>query len=93
MKLLLPALFLLSSSFTHASYRRLEVPSNYNCQDIQNLVRQEGAVLVYQNPHLYDRFVVNGSYCLLSHRTKPGYVKARNTDYCLAGYLCRRFNP
>ena len=92
MKYFFCASLLLLSISSYAATRRLTFSPHFNCQEIQNLVRNEGAVIVYQTPAAYDRFVVNGSYCLLSQRTKPGYVKARNTDYCLAGYVCRNFN-
>jgi hypothetical protein len=85
------SLFLLSTN-TSAATRRLTYSPNFSCQEIQKLVRDESAVIIYQNPELYDRLVVNGSYCLLSQRTKPGYVKSRDTDSCLAGYVCRSFN-
>ncbi len=70
-------------------------PSSWTmtCAQAQNLVRQNGAVVMnygYSDRagYLYERFVSNHSYCGMREWAKRALVSTKDSSRCFIGYTC-----
>lgn len=59
------------------------------CGQVQQIVDTYGAVVLGTGPYTYDRYVRDGSFCLVGETTEPAWVPTRDTLQCPVGYLCR----
>lgn len=67
--------------------------SQMACQDAQALVAQEGHVVFYSSPFIYERFVASQDYCANRSSLSPAWIATADTDACFVGYTCGPYNP
>ncbi len=73
---------------TGASFARPDARA-MTCQQTQNLIRQQGAVVITTGQHTYERFVSRTGYCYHPEVRHITYISTRDTDQCPV-YNCER---
>lgn len=74
--------------FTTPAFAMYYTP-NMTCQEVQNTVKQNGAVILHTGRYTYDRFVAHRGYCQLGELTKAAWVSTLDEKSCWAGYKCK----
>ncbi|WP_320144913.1 hypothetical protein [uncultured Cohaesibacter sp.] len=60
---------------------------------LQQLVQDRGEVILTTGPDLFDRYVANGSKCLIGETTKRAYVPTADSSSAFIGYTCETSDP
>ena len=72
--------------------QRASTPS-MSCRAAASLVVRAGAVVLGTGPDLYDRYVVNESFCPIGSYGRPAFLPTRDNPQCLVGYYCSGMPP
>ena len=72
--------------------QRASTPS-MSCRAAASLVARAGAVVLGTGPDLYDRYVVNESFCPIGSYGRPAFLPTRDNPQCLVGYYCSGMPP
>lgn len=83
MKTLMVLGVLLAASVASANYT-----TDMSCREARDLVQSHGAVVLYESPHLYDRYVFHAGYCMQGETTKPAWIRSADDQQCFVGYTC-----
>ncbi|MBB4041769.1 hypothetical protein GGR34_003450 [Microvirga flocculans] len=59
------------------------------CSASRQLVMSRGAVVLGTGGYTYDRFVRDGSFCLVGEYTQTAFVPSLDTPQCFVGYRCK----
>lgn len=59
------------------------------CHEARQMVRDEGAVVLWSSDDIYDRYVSSQRYCYRDQHTEPAWVKTTDRNHCFVGYVCR----
>lgn len=70
-----------------AQSRRPDV-RKMTCEQVKELVKKTGAVVLTTGQYTYDRYVSNQFYCPSGMETKNAWVATSDTQKCLIGYTC-----
>lgn len=60
------------------------------CAEARNLVEANGAVVLYERPHIYDRYVAHQGFCMYGEVTRPAWIQTADDNQCFVGYVCRQ---
>jgi hypothetical protein len=63
------------------------------CGQARQLVLSQGAVVIGTGPNIYDRYVRDGSFCLVGEYPSAGWITTRDTPQCVVGFRCRSGPP
>ena len=61
-----------------------------SCQQAQNLVATQGAVVMTTGPHTFQRFVSSAGYCKIAEWAEPASAPTKDARHCPLGYTCTR---
>jgi len=86
------AILILSVAAGPALARRASTPA-MSCRAASSLVAQHGAVVLGTGPDLYDRYVVNESFCPTGYYARPAFLPTRDNPQCYVGYYCSGISP
>ena len=75
-----------------AQGQRASTPA-MSCQAATTLVARHGAVVLGTGPDLYDRYVVNESFCPIGYYARPAFLPTRDNPQCNVGYYCSGMSP
>lgn len=84
MKTLLFTACLLVAAVAHARPDSM----NMTCAEAKNLVDAHGAIVIGTGPHIYDRYVAHGGYCMSGEVAKPAWIETADDFQCMVGYRC-----
>ena len=84
MKKLLVLGMILGASIAHADGYLPDM----TCSDARQMVRNEGAVILWSSDDIYDRYVAHQGYCQRDETTEPAYVPTSDCSHCFVGYRC-----
>jgi hypothetical protein len=59
------------------------------CAQARGIVASQGAAVLRTGPATYDRYVRDGSFCVLQETTRPAWVKTADVAQCSVGGVCR----
>jgi hypothetical protein len=59
------------------------------CSQVSGLVASQGGAVVASGPNIYDRYVVDRSFCSPVEVTEPAWVTTRDQPRCFIGYTCK----
>lgn len=63
------------------------------CRQAEALVASRGAIVLSTGPYTYDRYVVDGRFCMLGEFLRAQWVPTRDTPQCPIGYVCTSNPP
>jgi len=63
------------------------------CQQAQNLVLRQGAIVMTTGRHTYARFVVDAGFCEVAEWAEIAGAPTKDTRYCPLGYVCTSTPP
>jgi len=63
------------------------------CEQAQNLIRQNGAVVVTTGQYTYERIVATEWGCATPYGGEAMWVRTRDNKQCMIGYQCVRNDP
>ena len=86
------AILVLTTATAPALAQRASTPS-MSCRAAASLVARAGAVVLGTGPDLYDRYVVNESFCPIGSYGRPAFLPTRDNPQCLVGYYCSGMPP
>jgi len=86
------ALLILTTAAAPALAQRASTPS-MSCRAAATLVARNGAVVLGTGPDLYDRYVVNESFCPIGYYARPAFLPTRDNPQCYVGYYCSGMSP
>jgi hypothetical protein len=86
------ALLILTTAAAPALAQRASTPS-MSCRAAATLVARNGAVVLGTGPDLYDRYVVNESFCPIGYYARPAFLPTRDNAQCYVGYYCSGSSP
>ena len=72
--------------------QRASTPAR-SCRAAATLVARNGAVVLGTGPDLYDRYVVNESFCPIGYYARPAFLPTRDNPQCNVGYYCSGMSP
>lgn len=64
-----------------------------SCQQAQNFVAAQGAVVMTTGPHTFQRFVTNPGYCMTAEWAEPALAPTKDTRNCPLFYYCSAAPP
>lgn len=62
---------------------------DYRCSELQERLERDEVVVMYQTPTIYDRYVVDGSFCALGEQAKAAKLKSADLASCYVGFTCK----
>ncbi|WP_257098648.1 hypothetical protein [Pseudovibrio flavus] len=71
------------------SYAQRPDTRTMTCQQAQNLVRQQGAIVLSTGQRTYDRYVASLQFCQYAEVLDPAWVPTRDRKDCPIAYTCR----
>ena len=83
---------LLAASAAPALAQRAMTPA-MACRSAASLVARHGAVVLGTGPDIYDRYVVNESFCPIGYYARPAFLPTRDNPQCYVGYYCSGIPP
>jgi hypothetical protein len=83
---------LLSATAGPALAQRVSTPS-LSCRSASSMVTRLGAVVLGTGPDIYDRYVVNESFCPTGFYARPAFLPTRDNPQCFVGYYCSGITP
>ena len=86
------AILIFSSAAAPALAQRASTPA-MSCRAATTLVARHGAVVLGTGPDLYDRYVVNESFCPTGYYARPAFLPTRDNSQCYVGYYCSGMPP
>ena len=86
------ATLLLLGATGPALAQRASTPA-MSCAAATTLVARHGAVVLGTGPDLYDRYVVNESFCPIGYYARPAFLPTRDNPQCYVGYYCSGMTP
>ena len=86
------AILIFSSATAPALAQRASTPS-MSCRAATTLVARHGAVVLGTGPDLYDRYVVNESFCPIGYFARPAFLPTRDNPQCYVGDYCSGMPP
>ena len=57
---------------------------------LQQIIHENGEVILTTGPDLFDRYVSNASHCLIGETAKRAYVPTADSSSAFVGYTCVR---
>ena len=81
------AILILSIAAGPVLAQRASTPA-MSCRAAATLVARHGAVVLGTGPDLYDRYVVNESFCPIGYYARPAFLPTRDNPQCNVGYYC-----
>jgi hypothetical protein len=82
--LILLALSVTTASMAQPSQDARSLP----CDAAGSLVRRSGEVILRTGPHLYDRYVRDGSFCSRPQVPRAAFIATSDQKRCPVGYVC-----
>ncbi|MFN3892647.1 MAG: hypothetical protein ACK4MV_19800 [Beijerinckiaceae bacterium] len=61
---------------------------NMTCAQAQALVQKSGAIVLATGPNLYERYVLNRSYCNPDQQVQPSWVRSADNPQCYIYNRC-----
>ena len=86
------AIVILTGATAPALAQRAQAPA-MSCRAATTLVARTGAVVLGTGPDLYDRYVVNESFCPIGYYARPAFLPTRDNPQCYVGYYCSGMSP
>jgi formate dehydrogenase assembly factor FdhD len=62
--------------------------SQHSTSQLQNIIQQQGSVILSTGPGLFDRYVANRSHCGLGQETQTAFVPTADSKDGFVGYRC-----
>jgi hypothetical protein len=59
------------------------------CAQARGIVASRGAAVLRTGPATYDRYVRDGSFCVLMETARPAWVRTADVAQCPVGSVCR----
>ena len=86
------AILIFTGATVPALAQRASTPA-MSCRAAATLVARHGAVVLGTGPDLYDRYVVNESFCPIGYYARPAFLPTRDNPQCNVGYYCSGMSP
>lgn len=58
------------------------------CAQAQSIIERNGAAVLATGPQLYERYVLNRSFCTWNEVTRPAWTAARDNPQCYVYNRC-----
>lgn len=56
--------------------------------EVQQLIQNEGSVILHTGADTFNRYVADGSNCLVGERTQNAFVPTADSSSAFVGYTC-----
>lgn len=66
--------------------------STMSCAAAQQMVKQQGAVVLWNGPNVLGRYVSGQEYCDINTFIAPAWIQTADNPQCLVGNYCQQQN-
>lgn len=62
--------------------------TDYSSSQLHQMIQSRGAIILHTGGGMFDRYVANGSFCLLHEDLAPAFVPTADSSSSFIGYRC-----